>query len=98
VSARTPAACGHVHGPRSVYPYSRRSPAPVLYGPPSEAVRQVKTHLRPTIRAPKLSFNRSQLSAAFQCFQHGNFIRVFQVRANRNPYANARDAHSQRLE
>jgi hypothetical protein len=39
-----------------------------------------------------------QVAAALHGFEHGDFVRVFEVRADRNTHANAGDPHAQRLQ
>src|SRR6266849_9699915 len=44
-------------------------------------------------RAPRL-----QVAAAFHGFQHGDLVGVFEVRADGDAHADARDAHAERLQ
>jgi hypothetical protein len=41
---------------------------------------------------------RLEFAAAFHGFHHGDFVGVFEVGADRDAYADARDAYSKRLQ
>src|SRR6266566_5303877 len=65
------------------------------------AVRLLCSETRPSLPEAKpacFSVLALQIPSSFHGLQHGHFIGILQVRTHRNPDANSRDAHSQRLQ